>query len=145
MTCGTNLPFAIPINKQDAPLKFGAPWKFADIFGTNGIQYRGRRRLRLTHENQQGLTYKLVESHHDRYGIPRQPEIMCIAHLAISQRTARLHGNLPENDLPQLFQQLFHVVRFTYRYPAAGNNDIGFAGSFEQCVLEDLRVITDYT
>ena len=45
--------------------------------------------------------------------------------LAVGERAARLHGDLPEHHFAQLVEQVLHEVGFADRHAAAGDHDVG--------------------
>src|SRR5947207_1490821 len=54
----------------------------------------------------QSIADELVERHHHANRIARKPEEVRVANLAVRERTAGLHSDLPEQDFTELVQKL---------------------------------------
>ena len=73
----------------------------------------------------QSIADELVERHHHANRIARKPEEVRVANLAVRERTAGLHRDLPEQDFTELVQKLLDEIGFTDRHATRCDDDVG--------------------
>ena len=72
-------------------------------------------------------------------GISRQPEEVRGADAAVRERAARLHRDLPEQDLAQLVEQLLDEIGLADRHAAGRDDHVGCGRRIGERALERFR------
>ena len=89
---------------------------------------------------QQGL-HQLTEGDGGGHRVTRQAAEPAAAELAEGEGFPRLNRQLPEADLPQLFEDSFGVIGFTHRDAAGANDHIGLLVGVDKSVTKLRRVV----